>query len=486
LPEALENKMGFSLGLDASGEPVELVTFPWAALNNHKVILSFKAATPADQQTLDSFISPASLPGSIPAYLVAVVPELSVDEQVVARGNAMRLGEDLQLFFNLDRVGGIGSQVYTYPVPAGSYESVMVGGGSVSNIAIAKLKEKISQTNEVVQGRSSNRISGTDLLGDMFYLSTLGYFGEYLTFSRMTSMSANAQHGLSLGYGTLGYEPGVQKFFGFARAIETGAVAVNVKLGWTVGALDGDATKQVGLSLQTGSLSSILESAVIEQVLSSSAGRVEAASAVKLIQIAAGQGQKIYRINRNNMAEVLPNLHLDSVAMSEIGSALAAGKEVVTHTDRITVSGWTGDGYIIFDPVSGDGAYKISGGTNGSAAKLEHKVFFVLSFIGETGHTLGEIFELGKVFGEIFEALGQQAQLFGFLAGIFKIIGECEGAALQFMIMLETLMTMIAIMVALIATMFLGPLSVLILATVAELIGRMVVHHEEEVFCEGH
>lgn len=51
--------------------------------------------------------------------------------------------------------------------------------------------------------------------------------------------------------------------------------------------------------------------------------------------------------------------------MTEITQALAMGKEVISHTDRISVPGWTGEGYVLFDPVTGDGAYKITGGSNG-------------------------------------------------------------------------------------------------------------------------
>jgi hypothetical protein len=46
--------------------------------------------------------------------------------------------------------------------------------------------------------------------------------------------------------------------------------------------------------------------------------------------------------------------------------ALQVGKEVIAHTDRISVPGFTGEGYILFDPVTGDGAYKITGGSNGA------------------------------------------------------------------------------------------------------------------------
>lgn len=37
------------------------------------------------------------------------------------------------------------------------------------------------------------------------------------------------------------------------------------------------------------------------------------------------------------------------------------------HESPISVSGWTGSGYIIDDPATGAGAYKISGGANGGS-----------------------------------------------------------------------------------------------------------------------
>jgi hypothetical protein len=42
------------------------------------------------------------------------------------------------------------------------------------------------------------------------------------------------------------------------------------------------------------------------------------------------------------------------------------GLEVITHTDQVSVPGYTGKGYIIIDPETGSGAYKIGGGQNGS------------------------------------------------------------------------------------------------------------------------
>jgi hypothetical protein len=65
------------------------------------------------------------------------------------------------------------------------------------------------------------------------------------------------------------------------------------------------------------------------------------------------------------MAETLPNLNLARETEDEIRTALNAGLTVIAHTDPVEVPGWRGAGYIIFDPDTGSGAYKISGGPNG-------------------------------------------------------------------------------------------------------------------------
>lgn len=43
----------------------------------------------------------------------------------------------------------------------------------------------------------------------------------------------------------------------------------------------------------------------------------------------------------------------------EMKQVINTGKEVVTYTDLISVSGCSGAGCIIFDPDSGSGLYKI-------------------------------------------------------------------------------------------------------------------------------
>jgi len=100
---------------------------------------------------------------------------------------------------------------------------------------------------------------------------------------------------------------------------------------------------------------------------------------VKALQIASAQGQRIYQITQANISSVMPNLNLDAATETEIQQAVNVGKEVVAHTDPVSVPGYTGAGYIILDPVTGEGAYRISGGGNGS----------FLDWWKENGQTVG-------------------------------------------------------------------------------------------------
>ncbi len=431
IPAALQHTMTFAFGTGPLGEQVNPVSLPWSRLNNHKVTLSFKPATSADEQTLASLLppgpitDPSQLPSSIPSYLISVIPEIAVDGQVVGQGNAMSLGEILNFYYGVNRVNGHGSHTYTYAVVAGSYLSVGVAGGSVSPTALNNLKAKLTATQTKLQS-GDTALTGTlnreDILGDMFHAGTLGYFGQYLALSHVASLPQKARNELPSAYGTLGYEPNVQTLFGFPRAITPGGVVVNVRLQSVIDSLDGDTTKRPQLSLQSGLLSSALEHAVPEQMFSTPTQPAEGVSAVKALQLAGQQGQRIYHITPVNQASILPNLHLDSLAMSEITTALATGKEVIAHTDRISVPGWTGEGYILFDPVTGDGAYKITGGVNGGFVALTLMFIFLSTAIAV-------ILATSALWAGIFIGLGIFSML-SYTSAILKVLAAQEAGTL--------------------------------------------------------
>ncbi|WP_440995002.1 hypothetical protein [Arhodomonas sp. SL1] len=78
---------------------------------------------------------------------------------------------------------------------------------------------------------------------------------------------------------------------------------------------------------------------------------------------------------------------------------MATGKEVITHTDAVSVPGWSGAGYVIFDPKTGAGAWKIGGGVNGGSLDLwEHGKTLFWALLGEYGGKLGDLLNNAKSF----------------------------------------------------------------------------------------
>lgn len=375
LPAPLQNKYEIGFGVDILGEANIAAGFPLAKVNNHKLTLSFKPTAPADEQALESLLpagpitDSSQLPNSIPSYLISVTPEIALEDQIVAQGAPMRLGEEFQLAFQVTQAGG-GPTVKTYSVPAGAYLSLSANQGGVSLHTLQDLQAKLKHTKGKLESNDTTLIGTVtreDAIGDMFHAGTLAYWSQYIQFSNTAALNMGAKHNLASGFGSIGYEPNVDSLFGFPRAIKAGVVAVNIWVADVTADMAGDSVRRKDFQIRTGMLSSALEHAIPEEMFNSPGKPAEGISAVKALQIASSQGQRIYHITSANQAQALPNLHLDGLAMQEITTALAAGKEVLAHTDRIAVSGWAGEGYILLDPTTGAGAYKITGGSNGGS-----------------------------------------------------------------------------------------------------------------------
>ena len=374
LPDKLRNFMTFSLGKDILGEPTNPVRFPWAQVNNERITLSFRPATDADKQALEALLPDgditdlSQLPSSIPAYLISVIPELKLNGKVVASGDPMNLGDELDFVFQVTRPNETRAP-YTYKVIAGSYLAIASIGQGVAVSRLSALKARLQATQNTLQSQDQTQIAALtreDILGDMFQAGVLGYFAEYAALSHVIALQQRAGQSLAIGYGSFGYEPNVTYFFGVPRSIEAGGAVMNIRYGNFVTTHTNDHDQEVQLNEQLGLLSSTLESAVPEQMFVTPDHPGEAISAVKALAKAAQAGQRIYHITQANMASVLPNIHQSDKVMGEIRDALASGKDVITHTNAVSVPGWVGAGYIIIDPHTGIGAYKIGGGANGS------------------------------------------------------------------------------------------------------------------------
>jgi len=373
VPRLLQNRIQFAFSQDISGLPIDPIEYSMAQINNRKITMSFEPATQDDKDALLALLpsgeitDPSQLPTSFPSYLVQVIPELKVEGQVVKLGDPINLGYQVPLVFSINRVGP-GDHTYSYPVGAGANLSVAIYEGSVSEGVVNTQYNKLLATKNIIDSNDKTKLASLTkeaILGDMFYTGTLGYFGQYISMSNYLTLPQKAFHNLSVGYGTFGYEPRVTYFFGIPRSIEKGGIVANIRIYRALGTDLNDSELKKDINIETGLLSSRLEDSVPEELFTSPNQPGEAVSAVNALQIANSLGQKIYHIDQSNQNTVLPNIHHDAATMAEIRDALYQGKEVITHADSVSVPGWSGAGYIIVDPLTGDGSFKISGGKNG-------------------------------------------------------------------------------------------------------------------------
>ena len=374
LPSALQASLGVSLGVNELRQQLPDINLSWAKINNHKLTLSFKGATQADQDVLNALVPAgitdiSQLPSQISAYLVMVVPELKLNGQVVGSGQPMQLGYEAKIRFTT-RSPTIAAESFYSPIVAGSYLALASGGGSVSPNTLSALQSQITATKVILESGDATQISTLtreSILGDMFYAGVLGYYAQFTALNYIAGLQQKGHLSLLTSIGTYGYVPKVNYSFGFPTSITPGGIemdldAVTIATADTNGSLQG--RKQI--VQQAGVISSALEHAIPEQMFVSPTNPGEAISAVKAISKAMQAGQRIYTINSSNMATVLPNINHSPFVMGEITNAVNAGFEVITHTDAVTVPGWSGAGYIILDKATGDGVYKIESGGNGS------------------------------------------------------------------------------------------------------------------------
>ena len=370
-----------------------------ASLAGKKVTLSFSPATQVDQDTIDTFmpqphpdgtpIQPSELPQGFPAYLIRLTPEVRIDDHVVATGPAYTMGSELiqnAAYFNAGTAqweSGDDNRptVAEYIATALDLQGVSIGQVTALRVRLEALKARMDQLKQNFTDPSPiQSLTKETLSGDVLYSTVLSYFAAI---DAAAQMSAGASKVVTIrmpSLGNFGVATQVQLFFGFPRFISFPALQMDIDrvVGSDV-AQNADNAAVADFRRAVGGQYSAHEHLIPEKLFTdpSNPAGPQAVSAVKALALAAGQGQRIYSLNAQNQAvhaSAISQLAIDPAVKEEIANALAAGKSVTVHQASLSFAGFHGVGYIITDPETGAGAYKISDGANG--AKM------VLAFVG--------------------------------------------------------------------------------------------------------
>lgn len=375
IPSQMQHHVSIQFGSGSSTSNGVTVTLPYAKVNNQKVTLSAKPATQEDENLLHSFLPDSEvadlsqLSFSFPGYLIKMIPELKLNETVIAEGKANTFGSSFPLSLT-QKSPDMTAKNSVSSMTLGSYMALMFLGGSISAVNLNSVKNKIVDTKKVLESGDVNQISSLSkdqIVGDILYSGELSYFSHFLAKTYLLSIPQGTMLNLLPSGGSYGYVPKVDYLFGLPNTVEPGAIEMDLnQLMVSSGILNGDISKKLLYTQQVGFLSSILEHFIPEQMFNTANESAEAISSVKSLRLAMELGQKVYRIDQNNVASTINNIHHDNDTMTNIRNAVSSGQIVITHEDPIYLEGWSGAGYIVLDPDTGSGAFLISGGTNGT------------------------------------------------------------------------------------------------------------------------
>lgn len=383
IPDNMRHKINFNVIKDmydeTIGTPIN-ITKSLPELAGKKITLSYSPATPQDEAVINSLlpkphadgspIDPSELPTSLPAYLINLKPELRIDGVAVATGTNVGMGntEIFKMTFTAPKES---PELITNQIEAGEYLGIAIDLGWISQEQMTALKTKLELTKAKLETKDFYNLTKDDILGDLLYTIALSY---HAVLSIMNHISAKTMGVIAITLPSetiFSFELKRNFIFGIPISVCASGLAMDAdRIMHLVKALDGNVEIPKKFLLSSGMKGSTLEHSVPEQLFSTPENQAEGVSAVKALQIANEQGIPIYIINQTNINSILPQLQIDADIKADIQNAVNAGKEVKVSKTNINFNGWTGCGYIIIDPVTGAGAYMISGGMNGAILLL--------------------------------------------------------------------------------------------------------------------
>lgn len=376
-------------------------------LAGKRVTLSYTPATQADIDTLNSFLpaphadgSPIGIeefPSSLPAYLINVKPQIWVDGLPVVSGNSVTLGSSETLTLTLNGPGSIGSEKITNTIVGGEFYGIILNPAGVSPSQLAKIRDQYQVVKAKIDSNNFDGLTKDDVMGQILYGTAAIYYGYLDFYSSVVSKATGIIYNRLPSEGSFSTTLSIDYLFGIPETVSPGGYTMDIDLNsFNAFAKDGNLAARKTFVLEQGTYSSSLEHTVPEITISSDQEPVHGISAVKAIEIANNQGIPIYTITQANSLITIPQLQLGQEIVSEITDAVNAGLEVEVSKSPVDFMGNSITGYIITNPVTGEGAYRINGGVSGA--------FIIVGLIIAVGALILSIFA-GPIIAPLLIAL---------------------------------------------------------------------------------
>ncbi|MCG8433209.1 MAG: transglutaminase-like domain-containing protein [Gammaproteobacteria bacterium] len=312
-------------------------------LNFKKLGVTYIPATTEDEELIQSFIDQGAK--SLPAYLINVRPSVKVDDEEMALGPVSSMG--VRQYWNLSTSGPEGAFEGTkqFLVTAGDEIVFGINGNGM--------------TQSIVENRF-NAVPSDINAGENMHQVALHYWMEYDVLSSIAARSYGVHYQRLPSFGLFSSPLSVTYYFGIPRQGQYKSRIMDVQRS-LISVVASDDQAGLDFTEVSGLQGSYLEGSVFDQLFQRPEGT--GISAAQLLFDASEAEVPIYRIDQNNINEILPLLSVPAAVVTDIQNAVNAGKEVTVSQQALIEE----LGYIIKDPETGAGAYLITGGLNGGA-----------------------------------------------------------------------------------------------------------------------
>jgi hypothetical protein len=253
-------------------------------------------------------------------------------------------------------------------------------------------------------------------------------------------------------------------FYGIPRNVKATGLAMDVdRFAGTRVDKDGNVERRLAFNRARGARLSAMEHLVSEQMYSTEDAPAHGISAVKAIQLAAAEGQKIWTITQANLDQALASIELSDEVETDIRNSVYAGKEVTAHERPVNFFGSQSSGYIVLDPYSGAGAYLIEGGENGGRLKAGPVARFMFS--------AGVADSLGAKLLKRFGILNMVLTLVDLVYSISDALDECDAHPIVQALLVVFMVKMFAFFTYLVITFTAGLAGAIVPLIIGEMVG---------------
>lgn len=350
IPDGYRHRISLEFTAPNTNETILNYTASWTSVLHNRFTLSYAPATAADEQIIANYGDIYSTP----SYLIKVKPVLKVEGEAVAEGVAVPMASDLTCSMNFIWPDGTIDKAVTNSLIAGAPYAIGLGSGYTTGRIVTNRTAKLEAAVNAGQ-------TGEPIIGEYLNLFAVDYLQELDSSRKLIAKSMKTLDTNRTAELMVGVDLGVSVVFGIPKAVDIKGMLIDVDYNVaTFINIDGDQTKVRRFQILAGMTSSALEHSIFEAIIG-----VEAVSTIKALEIANVQGIPVHQIDASNIAAKLPLLQLSSAVITDIQNAVNSGKVVTVSERNIQLNSWNGVGYVVSDPVTGAGAYMISGGMSG-------------------------------------------------------------------------------------------------------------------------